>query len=361
MKSIVIHLLTWNGAKYLPYLFDSLKKQTCTDWELYILDNASEDGTVAAIHALSEEYRLPVTLSVNSENVGFAKGHNQLLAMSASPFVLVLNHDVSLEPDCLEKMVVCMNEQSDIAAVSPRLMRWNFSFMQKDGERMAGDYGQIFTDVVDAAGFKVYRNRRVVEQYAGMPWGAVLDSSTSRCLPVFGIPATCALYRRSALASIAFQNGEIFDSLYHSYKEDVDLAYRLWSAGFCARVATNAIAYHDRSSGALSNASDMASAKNKRLQLEYIRYHSYKNHLMTLYKNEYWQNAILDFPWILWYEGKKFLYCLLYDRHSLAGVGEIWKNRKILWERKNDMRKKRKASWKEIRKWWTGIEKLKGN
>ena len=82
---------------------------------------------------------------------------------------------------------------------------------------------------------------------------------------------------------------------------------------------------------------------------------------MTLYKNEYWQNAILDFPWILWYEGKKFLYCLLYDRHSLAGVGEIWKNRKILWERKNDMRKKRKASWKEIRKWWTGIEKLKGN
>jgi GT2 family glycosyltransferase len=99
----------------------------------------------------------------------------------------------------------------------------------------------------------------------------------------------------SSLASIAFQNGEIFDSLYHSYKEDVDLAYRLGSAGFYARVATNAIAYHDRSSGALSNASDMASAKNKRLQLEYIRYHSYKN----CQKNPRFFSALLTFVALL--------------------------------------------------------------
>ncbi|MBT3817027.1 MAG: glycosyltransferase family 2 protein, partial [Candidatus Magasanikbacteria bacterium] len=30
-KKLTIHLVTWNGAKYVPYLFESLRKQTYRD------------------------------------------------------------------------------------------------------------------------------------------------------------------------------------------------------------------------------------------------------------------------------------------------------------------------------------------
>jgi hypothetical protein len=73
---------------------------------------------------------------------------------------------------------------------------------------------------------------------------------------------------------------------------------------------------------------------------------------MTIYKNEYWQNFILDFPFILWYELKKWLWFLLFDWQVLKGHREIWKARKILKKKRRAIINKRKVSWKEMRKWW---------
>lgn len=73
---------------------------------------------------------------------------------------------------------------------------------------------------------------------------------------------------------------------------------------------------------------------------------------MTLYKNEYWQNYLLDLPWIKWYELKKFIYFLLFDRGVLKGLGEMWKSRKELKNKKQEIISKRKVSWREIRSWW---------
>ena len=44
-----VHLVTWNGAKYIPYLFASLRAQTFRDWSLVVLDNDSKDDTVLLI------------------------------------------------------------------------------------------------------------------------------------------------------------------------------------------------------------------------------------------------------------------------------------------------------------------------
>jgi glycosyltransferase involved in cell wall biosynthesis len=45
MKKLIVQLVTWNGAKYIPFLFESLRAQTYTNWELVILDNGSSDDT----------------------------------------------------------------------------------------------------------------------------------------------------------------------------------------------------------------------------------------------------------------------------------------------------------------------------
>ena len=73
---------------------------------------------------------------------------------------------------------------------------------------------------------------------------------------------------------------------------------------------------------------------------------------MTLYKNEYWQNLALDFPFILWYELKKFVWFLLFDRTVLLGLKEVYKERKTLKQKRQAIIQKRVIDWKEIRTWY---------
>ena len=75
-----VHLVTWNGAKYIPFLLASLKNQTNKNWTLFILDNNSTDNTVESIQKELINFPAQSRLIVNAKNNGFAGGHNQLYA-----------------------------------------------------------------------------------------------------------------------------------------------------------------------------------------------------------------------------------------------------------------------------------------
>ncbi|MFA6426968.1 MAG: glycosyltransferase family 2 protein [Candidatus Magasanikbacteria bacterium] len=372
-----VHLVTWNGGKYIPYLFDSLRKQTFKDWRLIILDNASTDDTLREIKteistfakATADKKNFPVEVELieNKENKGFAGGHNQLFRgtgnkdQGVGEYVLLLNQDMYLMPDCLEKMVKFMDTHEDVAVVSPRLMRWDFGKCRiENAERRIED---SLSNNIDALGLKIFRNRRVIEKYTGKDW-SVLEpkmkmsyraerfNGDGTALEVFGVSGAFPLYRRAAIEAVKFGDGSFLDESYHSYKEDVDLAFRLQSAGFKSYVLLDTVAYHDRSAAGPQEMGDSAAVENKKKQSEWVKYHSYKNHLMTLYKNEYWQNWLLDAVFIKWYELKKFVWFLLFDRAVLRGWAEIWKNRKDLKIKRLKIKSLRKVGWREIRKWW---------
>ncbi|MBU0660798.1 glycosyltransferase family 2 protein [Patescibacteria group bacterium] len=346
MKKLSVHLVTWNGAKYVPYLFASLKKQTYTDWKLYIWDNDSKDGMAEAMEEELKDVSFEYELIKHTDNIGFAGGHNALYKQTESKYFLPLNQDMYLTPDCFEQMVAWMDEHEDVAVISPRLMRWDFQKM------LAGNDRAAFTGQIDALGLKVFRNRRMIEQYTQYQWADIQKQFLSESIPVFGVSGAFPLYRRTAIDDIAFDDGTFFDESYHSYKEDVDLAYRLRSAGHESYVLLDVVAYHDRSGAGPKKLNDVSALKNKKEHSSWVKYHSYKNHLMTLYKNEYWQNTWLDFPWIKWYELKKFFYFLLFDRTVLKGLGEFIRLYSELRKKKILIKQKRRVSYKELRKWW---------
>jgi GT2 family glycosyltransferase len=304
-----------------------------------VIDNNSQDGTVEFIKKELSNFGIQYRLIENKENKGFAGGHNQAFKQSETEYVLLLNQDMYLAPDCLKKIVAFLDQHSEAVSVSPRLMKWSFA-------------EKVFTDQIDALGLKVYRNRRVVEQYTGQDWSAIGPGllANSKELPVFGVSGALPAFRTAAIKSVAYPDGSIFDESYHSYKEDVDLAWRLASGGYKSYVLLYAVAYHDRSAAGPKQSDDASALANKKQQSEWVKYHSYKNHLMTLYKNEYWQNFILDFPWILWYELKKFVYFLLFDRRALSGLKEVFG--KDLTKKRRLIKSLRKISWQEIRQWW---------
>lgn len=334
MARLSVHLVTWNGNKYYPYLFESLKKQTYHDWSLHVWDNASEKSV--DLEAFVRDVGVSTTFTKSAENLGFAGGHNKLYAQTDSEYFVLLNQDFSLAPDCLEKLVVAIDALPGAAVVSPRLMKWDFA-------------NQIFTNTIDSLGLQVFRSRRVVELGGGEEWQDVCEVVR----PVFGVSGAMPLFRRAAIKTIEFSPTEFFDNSYQSYKEDVDLAFRLQSAGYPAYVVTDAVVWHDRSAAGPRELSDSAAAENKHSQSYLIKYHSYKNHLLTLYKNEYWQNLILDLPWILWYEFKKWLWYFLHDWSVLKSHREIWRLRNEMKQKRNLITSKRIVAWKKIRVWWT--------
>lgn len=347
-----VYLVAWNGSKYIPYLFDSLRRQAFKNWKLCVLDNSSEDDTVVRIKKELMDFPVEFEITELKENIGFAGGHNRLFKNTDSEYFLLLNQDMYLMPDCLEKMAWFLDANENAAAVSPRLMRWDFNSLLAKNVLLKGS----FTGKIDSLGLRVFRNRRIIEKYTGKNWDevkskmkmsyrAIGDNATW----VFGVSGATPMFRRSAIEKVKFSDGNFFDELYHSYKEDVDSAFRLVGAGYKAYVLLDTIAYHDRSAAGPDEPGDGAAIKNKAMQSEFVKYHSYKNHLMTLYKNECWQNFTLDFLWILWYELKKFAWFFLFDRKVLEGIFEIWKNRRHLKNNRLEIKGKRAVNWRKVR------------
>lgn len=338
MTKLTVQLLVWNGEMYLPHLFESLRNQTNRDWQIYIMDNGSTDNSVEVIKKELKNFNFAYHFEEGKNNLGFSGGHNYIYEQTDTDYVLMLNQDLYIEQDCFEKMIAFMDKNSDVASVAPRLMKWNINSLD-----------HFFSEYVDSLGLKVYKNRRVVDWMQGENWerisGEVIRWSGGQVAEVFGVSGTLPMFRRKYVEEVLYENKYIFDPDYGSYKEDVDLAFRLRAAGYRSFVLLNTCAYHDRTSSI-----EFSVAKNKKRQSEYIRYSSYKNHIMTIYKNEYLSNFILDFLWIMCYEIGKFGWFLLFDRAVLKGWKDIWKLRKIMNARRKEIKSKRKINWMQMRK-----------
>lgn len=318
---IAVQILAWNGANFFPDLFKSLKNQTYKDFEVYILDNGSSDDSLEIIK--NEASGLKLNISTSKENIGFAPGHNLLFSAHPCEFVLLLNQDVVLEPNAIENLVNHLERNANCGSVGLRLMRL------QDG---------VKTEIIDSLGLSIKRSRRAVDKEAGKIW---IQRNGNEM--VFGISGALVLLRRSAVEKA----GGLFHNWYFSYQEDIDLAWRLQLAGFSSEVILNTVSYHNRSGREAGGI--LQSALNKKNQSKIIRFHSYKNHLALLYRNEQWQNFILDLPWILWYELGKFTYFLFTDPKVISGAYELVMNRKKL---SSEVRGERKVDWKYLRKWW---------
>ena len=342
---VAIQLVTHNGSHYLPFLFNSLANQSYRDFTVLICDNASTDDTAAVAERLLRATSLSGRLFRNQTNFGFGGGHNQLFAASQSEYLLIVNQDIFLHPDCLKRLVELLDSQKNAAVVAPRLMKWEFARATNENIK------QSLSEVVDSLGLKILRNRRVVEIGAGEKW-PLLPYAKQNYHEVFGVSGALLLLRRSAAGAIKLLGSQVFDESYYMYKEDVDLAYRLRSAGYSAYTVLQALAYHDRTAAGFGSHRDVLAAKNKATQAEYVQFSSYKNHLATLFKNEYWQNAILDFPWIFWYEFKKLVYFVLCKPRVLRSLFQLWQQRAKLAADRKQIKSNRQLNWRQLRRWF---------
>ena len=87
------------------------------DYELFLVDNGSTDGTADSIRG---EFPT-VNLIVNNVNKGFPAANNQALSISKGRYCILLNNDMIFEQDALTQMVEYLDRNQDVGVLGCRL------------------------------------------------------------------------------------------------------------------------------------------------------------------------------------------------------------------------------------------------
>jgi GT2 family glycosyltransferase len=237
-EAVTVVVPAWNGERWLPGLFASLRAQSQAPAEVIVVDNGSQDATLDWLAREAPQARV----LAQGRNTGFAVAANRGLLAARTEFVALVNTDVELAGDWVELMAARLAAEARCASVACKLVRLS------DPE------------VLDDCG-DVLRRDGVCEQRGH---GRRDDGRWDAPGEVFGACAGAALYRRSAVRAAG-----AFDERFFSYLEDVDLALRLQLSGWRCAYEPRAVARHagGGSSDALAKPVGYWTARNTLLLL----------------------------------------------------------------------------------------------
>ena len=179
--------------------------------EVIVVDNASTDGTVAAVRA-----RFPAaTVLANDANAGFSRANNQGIAAARGEHVLVLNGDAEVGPGSVDALAAILDARADVGIAGPRTRF-------PDG-RIQVSFGPAPGPLAE------WRQRGLV---LGVRRGdpaalARAEALAAREHEPAWVSGSCFLARKSALDAVGG-----FDEGFFLYEEDVDLCARVRAAGF---------------------------------------------------------------------------------------------------------------------------------
>lgn len=209
---ISIIIPNWNGAPHLPTCLKSLRAQTFRDFDVIVVDNASQDDSLAL---LARDYAEVRVLAL-SKNTGFTGACNAGLRAGSGEFLILLNNDTEADPHWLAEVVSAFERYPHAGLVASKMLL----FDRRTTLHCAGD---IFRRNGTPG------NRGVWEEDRGQ----FVEG------PVFSANGGSAAYRRAMLDQVGLLDEDFFFSC-----EDVDLAWRAQLAGWSAVYAPRAVVYH---------------------------------------------------------------------------------------------------------------------
>jgi len=93
-----------------------------SDYELLVLDDASADGSVAAVESfLANHPWLPAAVAVHRDNQGLARTRNAITRHARGELVFVLDADNGLYPNALGRLVRALDDDPDAAFAYPTI------------------------------------------------------------------------------------------------------------------------------------------------------------------------------------------------------------------------------------------------
>jgi GT2 family glycosyltransferase len=252
---LLVHIVTWSSEDSIAACMQSVVQQQGfvlgESLVLRVTDNCSGDSTVDR----ARQYERPgVEICVNEANLGFCGAHNQgvrRLLEGGFDALVVLNPDVRLESDALQRMIDVVKSARDIGMVTPKLLRAN------------ADLSPVEPPVLDAAGMVLTASLRHFDRGSGEVDVGRFDQPED----VFGGTGACLLVTRHCaehllispaisdepvtriypqLAAGVSDRPKLFDEAFFAYREDADISWRAQLLGWRCRYEPRAVGYHVR-------------------------------------------------------------------------------------------------------------------
>ena len=110
---VSIIVLNYNGQEYIANCLDSILKNSYSNFELIVVDNASTDNSLKIIKdQFSSEPR--VKIITNPTNLGFSGGNNIGFEQSKGQYIVFVNNDTTVPPNWLTPLVEAMENDPTI-------------------------------------------------------------------------------------------------------------------------------------------------------------------------------------------------------------------------------------------------------
>ncbi len=210
MPTVAAVVPTWNRADLIRSCVVNLRSQARVPDRILVVDNGSTDNTREIASAPGVHY-IPL-----ASNRGFAAAVNEGITQAGTDWILILNNDVILAPDWLERLLNAAEEAGADFAVGKL-------FQPGDQNRLDGSW-----DLVSRGS---YAWRCGYERPDGPVW--------SERRSIWLAPMTAALFHRRVFDRIG-----LLETRFESYYEDVDFGIRCALAGFRGIYEPAATAVH---------------------------------------------------------------------------------------------------------------------
>jgi GT2 family glycosyltransferase/aminoglycoside phosphotransferase (APT) family kinase protein len=255
--AVSIVVVSYNTRSLLPACLDSI--HTAADglsYEVWVVDNASQDGTV---DMLRRDYPW-VRLISNTTNVGFAAANNQALERANGETLLLLNPDTEMAPRCLHLLHQALWRNPRSGAVGPRLINPDRT-LQRSAHHFPTP-GVLLLEQLSATALLRHISG-LQRRYLGA-W----PHDTPR--QVDWMLGACLLLRRTALETVG-----LLDASFFLYAEEIDLMWRLSRSGWGSWIVPEATVLHH--GGASTSQSPVGSG----VQWTRAMYQFYRKHYTT--------------------------------------------------------------------------------
>jgi len=216
MNSIDISLvlITWKMKSLLERLLKSfINYSDGFTYEIIVIDNNSQDGTIELIESEFPDIRL----IKNSQNKGVAPARNQGLKIATGNFVLILDADMELTENSIEHLFRFMKENPQAGLVGCKLTEPNGE-LQYSCKRFPTVLSLIFRRL---EGISFIDNSKSLKNHKMTDWD---HNSISQVDYLIG---ACQFIRKEVIDQIGFYDEEIFYG-----PEDIDYCLRTWRAGW---------------------------------------------------------------------------------------------------------------------------------
>ena len=214
MKLSVI-IVSYNVRYFLEQCLHSVYNGSeGPETEVFVVDNASVDGSVAMVIEKFPE----VKLIANKQNVGFAKANNQAILQSTAQYVLLLNPDTVIEADTLYQVVTFMDEHPAAGGLGVKMVDGKGRFLPESKRGLPTPEVAFYKISGLSALFP--KSKLFGRYHLGF-----LDNEQVHKVDV--LAGAFMLLRSEALAKTG-----LLDEAFFMYGEDIDLSYRLTKAGY---------------------------------------------------------------------------------------------------------------------------------